>query len=106
VLAKVPEAGSTAVEGWRESIGLFICPVTPESSRVWFRLAVADLETPDAQLQSFQHTIFTQDQPILESQQPKTLPLDLRAELHTVADKMSSSYRRYLQRSCITFGVS
>jgi phenylpropionate dioxygenase-like ring-hydroxylating dioxygenase large terminal subunit len=105
VLAKVPEAGSTAVDGWRESIGLFICPVTPESSRVWFRLAVADFETPDAQLQAFQHTIFTQDQPVLESQQPKTLPLNLRAELHTVVDKMSSSYRRYLQRSGITFGV-
>lgn len=105
VLAKVPETGSTAVDGWRESIGLFICPVTPESSRVWFRLAVADFETPDEKLQAFQHTIFTQDQPVLESQQPKTLPLDLRAELHTAVDKMSSSYRRYLQRSGITFGV-
>ena len=105
VLAKVPEAGSTAVDGWRESIALLICPVTPETSRVWFRLAVADFETPDAQLQAFQHTIFSQDQPVLESQEPKTLPLDLRAELHTAADKMSSSYRRYLQRSGITFGV-
>ena len=105
LLAKVPEAGTTAVDGWRESIGLFICPVTPETSRVWFRLAVADFDTPDAQLQAFQHTIFEQDQPVLESQQPKRLPLDLRAELHTVADKMSSSYRRYLQRSGITFGV-
>jgi len=105
VLTKVPEAGSTAVDGWCESIGLFICPVTPESSRVWFCLAVADFESPDEKLQAFQHTIFMQDQPVLESQQPKTLPLDLRAELHTVADKMSSSYRRYLQRSGITFGV-
>ena len=105
VLTKVPEAGSTAVEGWRESIGLFVCPVAPEQSRVWFRLAVADFHTPDEALRAFQHTIFTQDQPVLESQQPKTLPLDLRAELHTVADKMSSSYRRYLQRSGITFGV-
>jgi phenylpropionate dioxygenase-like ring-hydroxylating dioxygenase large terminal subunit len=66
---------------------------------------VADFEMPDTQLQAFQHTIFKQDQPVLESQQPKTLPLDLRGELHTVADKMSSSYRRYLQRSGIVFGV-
>ncbi|APW38703.1 (2Fe-2S)-binding protein [Rhodoferax koreense] len=105
VLTKVPEAGRTAVAGWRESIALYVCPLTPETSRVWFRLAVADFESPDAKLQAFQHTIFTQDQPVLESQSPKRLPLDLRAELHTAADKASSAYRRFLQGSGITFGV-
>ena len=105
VLTKVPEAGTTAVDGWRESIALFICPVTPVRSRVWFRLAVADFDSPDAKLQAFQHTIFTQDQPVLESQTPQCLPLDLRAELHTAADKASSAYRRFLRQSGITFGV-
>ncbi len=105
VLTKVPEEGTTAVQGWRESIALYICPLTPESSRVWFRLAVADFDSPDAKLQAFQHTIFTQDQPVLESQNPKRLPLDLRAELHTAADKASSAYRRFLKASGITFGV-
>jgi len=105
VLTKLPEAGSTAVAGWRESIGLFVCPLTPETSRVWFRLAVADFASADEKLQAFQHTIFTQDQPVLESQNPKRLPLDLRAELHTAADKASSAYRRFLKSSGITFGV-
>lgn len=105
VLTKIPEAGTTAVDGWRESIALYICPVTPVRSRVWFRLAVADFESPDEKLQAFQHTIFTQDQPVLESQMPQRLPLDLRAELHTAADKASSAYRRYLRQSGITFGV-
>ena len=105
VLAKVPEAGSTAVDHWRESIGLFICPLTPETCRVWFRLAVADTETPDEALRAFQHTIFTQDQPVLESQSPKRLPLALHAELHTVADRLSSAYRRHLRRWGITYGV-
>ena len=105
VLTKVPEAGTTAVDGWRESIALFICPVTPVRSRVWFRLAVADFESSDEKLRDFQHTIFTQDQPVLESQMPQRLPLDLRAELHTAADKASSAYRRYLRQSGITFGV-
>lgn len=105
LLTKEPPPGTTAVAGWREAIGLFIAPVTPESCRVWFRLAVADFETPDEALRAFQHTIFTQDQPVLESQQPKCLPLDVRAELHTAADRASSSYRRFLQRSGITFGV-
>ncbi len=105
VLTKLPESGTTAVEGWRESIALYICPVTPESSRVWFRLAVADFDSPDARLRDFQHTIFTQDQPVLESQEPRRLPLDLRAELHTAADKASSAYRRYLRGCGITFGT-
>ena len=104
LLTKVPEDGSSKA-GWRESIGMFICPITPESSRVWFRLAVADFESSDAQLQQFQHTIFTQDQPVLESQRPKCLPLDPKAELNSAADRLSVAYRRYLSASGITFGV-
>ena len=105
VLTKVPEAGSTTVQGWRESIALFICPMGPERSRVWFRLAVADFATDDAQLQAFQHTIFTQDQPVLESQRPACLPLDVRAEAHTAADKASAAYRRFLRQAGIRFGT-
>jgi phenylpropionate dioxygenase-like ring-hydroxylating dioxygenase large terminal subunit len=79
--------------------------MTPTTSRVWFRLAVADFESSDDKLQAFQHTIFTQDQPVLESQLPKELPLDPRAELHSSADRMSSAYRRYLKGCGVTFGV-
>ncbi|OYU78618.1 MAG: (2Fe-2S)-binding protein, partial [Burkholderiales bacterium PBB5] len=74
VLTKVPEAHTVAIGGFREAIALFICPVTPERSRVWFRLAMNDFDSPDATLQAFQHTIFTQDQPVLESQRPQRLP--------------------------------
>jgi phenylpropionate dioxygenase-like ring-hydroxylating dioxygenase large terminal subunit len=76
-----------------------------ERSRVWFRLAVADFASLDQTLRDFQHTIFTQDQPVLESQNPKRLPLDLRAEVHTSVDKASSAYRRFLSQQSITFGV-
>ena len=107
-LAKVPDGG-VIVDGkavqWRESIALWVCPVSPDASRVWFTMAVADFETAAVELQSFQNTIFMQDKPILESQTPARLPLDLRAELHTAADKASAAYRRYLQDSGITFGV-
>lgn len=105
LLAKVPEAGTVAVPDWREAIALFICPLEPERSRVWFRLAVADFESSDAKLRAFQDSIFLQDQPVLESQSPKRLPLDLRAELHTAADRASSAYRRHLSQLGITFGV-
>lgn len=105
VLTKIPEAGTVAVADWRESIALFITPVEPERSLAWFRLAVADFESSDDKLRAFQDTIFRQDQPVLESQRPRRLPLDLRAELHTSADRASSAYRRYLSRLGITFGV-
>lgn len=105
VLTKVPESGTTAVRDWRESIALFIAPVDPDRSIAWFRLAVADFDSPDEKLRAFQDTIFRQDQPVLESQSPRRLPLDLRAELHTAADRASSAYRRYLSRLGITFGT-
>ena len=105
VLTKVPDATTVALPGYRESIGLFICPVEPTRSRVWFRLAVADFSSPDQTLQNFQHMIFMQDKPVLESQTPACLPLDLRAECHTAADKASSTYRRFLLDLNITFGV-
>jgi len=105
VLTKVPDAASVAVAGYRESIALFICPTGHAQSRVWFRLAVADFESPDQKLRDFQHTIFTQDQPVLESQSPKRLPLSIRAELHVATDKASAAYRRFLSQQSITFGV-
>jgi phenylpropionate dioxygenase-like ring-hydroxylating dioxygenase large terminal subunit len=105
VLSKLPDAGSVTLADFRESIALFICPLAPERSRVWFRLAVADFVSPDDKLRDFQHTIFMQDKPVLESQTPKRLPLNLHAELHTPADKASSAYRRHLLKLGITFGV-
>jgi len=108
VLCKVPDAGSVGIDGFRESIALFVCPVTAESSRVWFRLAMNDFESPDATLQAFQHTIFSQDQPVLESQSPKRLPISAHApvtELHSAADRSSAAYRRYLREHHIGFGT-
>ena len=105
VLTKVPEAGTTAVADLRESIALFVCPVTPETSVVWIRMAMNDFESPDQKLIDFQNTIFGQDQPILESQRPKRLPLQAGAELSCAADRMSVAYRRFLSNTGITFGV-
>jgi phenylpropionate dioxygenase-like ring-hydroxylating dioxygenase large terminal subunit len=105
VLGKEPPSGSVALAGYRESIALFICPLLPESSRVWFRLAVADFESTDEALRAFQQRIFLQDQPVLESQSPRCLPLDARLERHTLADNASSMYRRHLKHLGATFGV-
>ncbi len=104
VLTKIPDAHPMATPH-RESIALWVCPVSPEASRVWFSLAVTDFSIAEQSLRDFQDTIFLQDKPILESQSPALLPLDPRAELHTAADKMSAAYRRYLRGLGITYGV-
>ncbi len=101
ILTKIPAAQN----GFAEAIALFVQPVTHETSRAWFVLAVTDTGAGDDNLQAFQDTIFAQDKPIIESQSPKRLPLDLRAEAHCAADKMSSAYRRYLQDQGVGFGV-
>jgi phenylpropionate dioxygenase-like ring-hydroxylating dioxygenase large terminal subunit len=105
VLTKVPEAGSAAIADLRESIALFVCPVSPESCEVWIRMAMNDFESPDHKLTDFQDTIFGQDKPVLESQRPKRLPLAAGAELHCAADKTAVMYRRHLLEAGITFGV-
>ena len=105
VLTKVPEAGSAAIADLRESIALFVCPVTPESCEVWIRMAMNDFDSPDHKLTDFQDTIFGQDKPVLESQRPRRLPLAAGAELHCAADKTAVMYRRHLLEAGISFGV-
>ena len=104
-LTKQPPADSVALAGYRESIALFVCPVDPEQSRVWFRLAVLDSQSSDEALQEFQHRIFMQDRPVLESQSPRCLPLQANQERHSAADKASSAYRRHLTALGVSFGV-
>ena len=99
LLTKQGEAG-----GPQDSYVIWACPTTPESSRVWFAQYTTDTETPDATLRDFQVEIFAQDQPVLESQVPRRLPLS-GGEAHSAADRMSAAYRRYLQACGITFGV-
>jgi phenylpropionate dioxygenase-like ring-hydroxylating dioxygenase large terminal subunit len=105
VLTKVPDAASGVKPGYEESIALFIQAVTPEQSRVWFRMAMADFEIDEHQVQDFQNTIFLQDKPVLESQRPRLLPLHAASEAHVAVDKGSVAYRRYLMSQGITFGV-
>jgi phenylpropionate dioxygenase-like ring-hydroxylating dioxygenase large terminal subunit len=105
VLSKQANGGAGPAAGPREAYALWVCPVTPESSRVWFTQFTSDTTTPDAALREFQTTIFLHDRPIIESQQPRRLPLEPGAELHCAADRLSVAYRRYLRKRGITFGV-
>ncbi len=88
----------------RDTIALFVCPSEPERSRVWFRLALGDFASSDAELRAFQDLIFNQDRPVLESQTPKRLPIS-GGEVHSAADRTSAAYRRWLLELKIGFGV-
>lgn len=105
VLGKRPEASTVPIEDFRESIALFICPITPETSRVWIRMAMTDFDSSDESMRAFQDAVFAEDRPIVEHQRPRRLPLDPRAELHCAADRASAAYRRHLRRLGIGFGT-
>lgn len=99
LLTKQADAG-----GPQDSYTIWACPTTPESCRLWFGQYTTDTTSSDQALHDFQVEIFSQDQPVLESQQPKRLPLS-GGEAMSAADRLSAAYRRYLQASGITFGV-
>lgn len=99
LLSKQGDAG-----GPQDSYTIWACPTTPESCRLWFAQYTTDAVSSDEALRDFQVEIFSQDQPVLESQQPKRLPLS-GGEAHSAADRLSAAYRRYLQACGITFGV-
>jgi phenylpropionate dioxygenase-like ring-hydroxylating dioxygenase large terminal subunit len=99
LLVKQPDGDAPA-----DAYAAFACPTDEEHTRVWFMQYTGDAATPAADLQRFQDTIFSQDRPVLESQQPKRLPLS-RGEVHSAADRLSTAYRRWLATSGVTYGV-
>ena len=50
--------------------------------------------------------IVLQDIPVVESQRPELLPLDLQAELHVSGDKVAVAYRRWLRELGLSAGTS
>jgi phenylpropionate dioxygenase-like ring-hydroxylating dioxygenase large terminal subunit len=86
-------------------IALFNQPMTEEKIRAHSFLAMVDHVSTDNTLRHFQQLIFGQDKTILESQYPKRLPLDPRAETPIRADKSSIHYRRWLTSKGLTYGV-
>ena len=55
------------------------------------------LDAPDEKFVDFERVIPEQDQPVVESQRPEELPVDLSAELHIRGvDRVSLEYRKWL----------
>lgn len=89
------------------AIFLTVTPVEETRSIAWMWIAMDYAgEIPPEQIRSFQDRIVAQDVPVVESQRPARLPLDLQAELHLRSDRTSIAYRRWLRELGLTFGVS
>jgi phenylpropionate dioxygenase-like ring-hydroxylating dioxygenase large terminal subunit len=63
-------------------------------------------EQPEEQIRQFEDMIVLQDVPIVESQRPELLPLDLQAELHLHSDRTAIAYRNWLRQLGLTFGTA
>ncbi len=63
-------------------------------------------EYSDEELIRFQDRIYEQDLPIVESQRPASLPLDLDEELHLRTDRLSVAYRKWLSSIGFTYGTT
>jgi phenylpropionate dioxygenase-like ring-hydroxylating dioxygenase large terminal subunit len=98
----------TKVNGQKRfSIFFTVCPVEETKSIAWLWLAMNyGMEIPESELRSFQDKVTSQDIPIVESQRPELLPLDLQAELHLRSDRTSIAYRKWLKQLGLSFGTS
>ena len=89
------------------AIQLNVTPADETNSIAWMCIALNYApETPDSELRAYQDKITGQDVPIVESQRPERLPLDLQAELHLRSDRIAVAYRKWLRQLGLTFGTA
>ncbi len=92
--------------GPRFAMYFTVTPVTASSSIAWAYVTMDYGDQPDEQVRSFQDSITRQDIPIVESQRPELLPLDLQAELHLRSDRTAVAYRTWLNQLGLTIGTA
>jgi phenylpropionate dioxygenase-like ring-hydroxylating dioxygenase large terminal subunit len=85
----------------------FVTPVDDSESVSWAIMALNYApETTDDALREFQDKVAAQDVPIVESQRPELLPLDLQAELHLRSDRTAIAYRQWLRKIGLRYGTA
>lgn len=89
------------------SILICVTPVDERESVAWLVMALNySPDTTDEQLRSYQDVVSGQDIPIVESQRPELLPLDLQAELHLRSDRTAIAYRQWLTKIGLKYGTA
>ncbi|HKB49127.1 MAG TPA: hypothetical protein VKC57_15585, partial [Ktedonobacterales bacterium] len=92
--------------GPRFAMYFTVTPVSELRSIAWTYVALEYGEQTDEQIRDFENLITWQDVPVVESQRPELLPLDLQAELHLRSDRTAIAYRTWLRQLGLTFGTS
>jgi len=83
----------------------YVTPIS-ESKSMIYSLTLMNFGSLDKKsIREYQDFITAQDVPIVESQRPELLPMDLQAELSIRSDKISIAYRRYLKKIKVSFGI-
>ncbi|MBW4435510.1 MAG: aromatic ring-hydroxylating dioxygenase subunit alpha [Pleurocapsa minor GSE-CHR-MK-17-07R] len=89
------------------SILFAVTPVSEFESEGWMWMNMNyGYDVPYDEMVQFQNTVAGQDIPIVESQRPERLPLDLQAELHLRSDRTAIAYRKWLRELGLTFGTA
>jgi phenylpropionate dioxygenase-like ring-hydroxylating dioxygenase large terminal subunit len=92
-----------------QKFSIFNCvtPVDESESISWMMMALNYAsDVTDEQLRSYQDVVSSQDIPIVESQRPELLPLDLQAELHLRSDRTAIAYRKWLTKIGLKYGTA
>ena len=84
----------------------YVTPISETKSMIYTLTLMNFGKLDDKIVRDYQDFITAQDVPIVESQRPELLPMDLQEELSIRSDKISIAYRRYLKKMNISFGVS
>lgn len=95
-----------SADGAHLALMLTLTPHDVATTSAWFYGAFNErLKVTAQEWDDFQRMIFLQDVPVVESQRPELLPLDLQAELHLRSDRLGLAYRRWLKELGLTFGT-
>jgi phenylpropionate dioxygenase-like ring-hydroxylating dioxygenase large terminal subunit len=92
--------------GPRFAMYFTVTPVAPDRSIAWTYVALDYGDQTEEQIRDFENLITWQDVPVVESQRPELLPLDLQAELHLRSDRTALAYRKWLRELGLSFGTA
>ena len=84
-----------------------VCPIEELKSKGWVLMSMNyGFEQSAESLIAFQDEVTGEDIPVVESQRPELLPLDLQSELHLRSDRTAIAYRKWLRQLGLTFGTA
>ena len=102
----VASLGKDVSKNERFVLVFYVTPISETESMIYTLTLMNFGKLDDKIVRDYQDFITAQDVPIVESQRPELLPMDLQEELSIRSDKISIAYRRYLKKMNISFGVA